>query len=98
MMRFWVNGNNGRALLAALSTMILSFSQTGAAIAGDAPDTTAKNTARDNLLALNTAMMPIYEAELTKFQTRFMNEHPIIVARFSGAGGHLSSFCQGTFA
>ncbi len=94
-MRFRVNGNNGRALLAALSTMILSFSQAGAAIAGDAPGTTAKNTARDNLLALDTAMMPIYEAELTKFQTRFMNEHPIIVARFSEAGGHLTLYRPG---
>lgn len=89
-----LSASNKGTALAAVSAMLLSLSQFGAAIADEAP-TTAKDVARDNVLALNKAMMPIYESELTKFQTKFMNEHPIIVARFSGAGGHLTLYRPG---
>jgi len=59
-------------------------------------DTSADTTtANENLLELNKAMLPIYENELTKFQAKFLNTHPVIIARFSGEGGHLALYRPG---
>lgn len=51
--------------------------------------------AQDNILALNRAMMPIYDNELSLFQADFLKTHPIIVARFDGAGGQFTLFRPG---
>lgn len=58
---------------------------------------TSANPSADesNVLALNTLMFEIYDKEHAKFKARLMNEVPVIVARFSGAGGHLTLYRPG---
>lgn len=51
--------------------------------------------AANNVLALNSAMMGIYESELTRYQAKLMTTTPVIVARFSGDGGHLTLYQPG---
>ena len=60
-----------------------------------AKETPESKAATANVLALNAAMMPIYETELIKFQAHLMQTTPIIVARFSGDGGHLVLYRPG---
>jgi hypothetical protein len=80
--------------LAVVSVLSASAQGTKQDIALSAP-ATAQAAAQKNLLTLNSSMMPIYEADLRKFQDNFLKEHPIIVARFSGAGGKLTLYRPG---
>lgn len=78
-----------------LKRLIVVLFTTSACSSTIALASTASEQASTNILALNAAMMPIYETELTKFQTHLMQTTPIIVARFSGDGGHLVLYRPG---
>jgi hypothetical protein len=82
------------------------FGSQGPARAGDSPDflrftkvenkpPAASAVARENVLALDTAMMGIYEDNLGQFKRNLLNRVPIIVALFSGGGGRLILYRPG---
>ena len=52
-------------------------------------------TADNNLLALNSAMFDLYGASGAIFQANFLAKHPVILALFSGAGGHFILYRPG---
>ena len=52
-------------------------------------------TANDNILALDLAMFDLYETSLAKFKVNILAHHPVILALFSGAGGHLILYRPG---
>ena len=52
-------------------------------------------TADNNLLALNSAMFDLYGASGAIFQANFLAHHPVILALFSGAGGHFILYRPG---
>jgi hypothetical protein len=51
--------------------------------------------AQGNVLALDKAMIPIYNSALKKFKANLLNERPILLARFTGAGGQMILFRPG---
>lgn len=54
-----------------------------------------QSTAESNVLSLNNEMFTIYNKEHMKFKAKLMGEVPVIVARFSGAGGHFTLYRPG---
>src|ERR1700682_2734331 len=58
-------------------------------------DTTAAETATDNVLALNTAMFELYGNAGQVFQKNLLAKHPIILGLFSGAGGRFILYRPG---
>src|SRR5919198_1914742 len=46
-------------------------------------------TARQNVLALNTAMFGLYDESGRVFRKNLLAQHPVILALFNGAGGQL---------
>jgi hypothetical protein len=46
-------------------------------------------TARQNVLALNTAMFGLYDESGRIFRKNLLAQHPVILALFNGAGGRL---------
>jgi len=58
-------------------------------------DTTAAETATGNVLALNTAMFELYGNAGKLFQKNILNQHPIILGLFSGAGGRFILYRPG---
>ena len=50
---------------------------------------------QENVLALDHAMMPIYEEALTTFQKNFLTQHPVIMALFTNGGGRLILYRPG---
>src|SRR6478752_8539871 len=52
-------------------------------------------TADNNVLALNSAMFDLYGASGAIFQANFLAHHPVILALFSGAGGHFILYRPG---
>jgi hypothetical protein len=52
-------------------------------------------TARKNVLALNTAMFGRYDAAGRVFQKNILAQHPVILALFSGAGGRFILYRPG---
>src|SRR6185503_8612012 len=52
-------------------------------------------TAKQDILALNTAMFSLYGASGKVFQRNIMGQHPIILALFSGAGGRFILYRPG---
>ena len=93
--------------IAPAALMVLGlFGSQGSARAGDSPDflrftkvenkpPAASAVARENVLALDTAMMGIYEDNLGQFKRNLLNRVPIIVAMFSGGGGRLILYRPG---
>ena len=49
--------------------------------------TTAGEVAKENLLALNSAMFDLYSNSNAIFQHNLLAKHPVILALFSGSGG-----------
>ena len=62
-----------------------------------APDLPADptQTANNDVLALNSAMFDLYGASGAIFQANFLAKHPVILALFSGAGGHFILYRPG---
>ncbi len=56
---------------------------------------TAEETARANVLALNTAMFDLYGAAARIFQANILAKHPVILALFSGGGGRMILYRPG---
>ncbi len=52
-------------------------------------------TAKEDVLALNTAMFGLYGNSGKVFQRNILNQHPIILALFSGAGGRFVLYRPG---
>jgi len=57
--------------------------------------TPPQKVARDNVLALNTAMFELYGDAAKLFQRNMLNRHPVILGLFSGAGGRLILYRPG---
>ena len=92
------------AVRAAVCASILGQ---GAAVAGDAPDfmkevvlndgpaTPKSKIAFNNVYALNSAMMPIYDSRLAMFKDHVRSRVPLIMALFSGKGGRFILYRPG---
>src|SRR5260370_16582808 len=50
---------------------------------------------QENVLALDHAMMRIYEEALTTFQKNFLTQHPVVMALFTNGGGRLILYRPG---
>ena len=91
------------ALLTTASILLSAASL--AANADDLPDymqpiaghteSSAADTATKNVLALNTGMFDLYDTAAKSFQKNILSRHPVILALFSGAGGHLILYRPG---
>lgn len=53
------------------------------------------DTATKDVLALNTAMFDLYGDAAKIFQKNILNQHPVILALFSGAGGRMILYRPG---
>ena len=62
-------------------------------VAGSRPGPT--DTARQNVLALNTAMFGLYGDSGKIFSKNILAQHPVILALFTGAGGRLILYRPG---
>jgi hypothetical protein len=60
-------------------------------VGNDAPESKAQS-AENNILGLDTAMMGIYSDALMRFQKHFLAQHPVILALFSIGGGQLTLY------
>jgi len=87
---------------AALAASALTFPATRAAelpdymkiiVGGAAPSTS--EAAKQNVLALNTAMFGLYDASGRLFRRNILAQHPVILALFSGAGGRFILYRPG---
>src|SRR5215217_7836427 len=63
-------------------------------VIGGAAPTTAE-TAKQNVLALNSAMFGLYDASARVFKRNILAQHPVILALFSGAGGRFILYRPG---
>src|SRR6516225_1121580 len=52
-------------------------------------------TARQNVLALNTAMFGLYDESGRIFRKNLLSQHPVILALFNGAGGRFILYKPG---
>ena len=66
-----------------------------AAITGTTPQTPPALATRD-VLQLNTSMFALYDNAAKIFQANILARHPLILALFSGAGGRMIIYLQGT--
>jgi hypothetical protein len=64
-----------------------------AIVAGASPS--PGDTAKQNVLALNTAMFGLYDDSANVFRKNLLSQHPVILALFSGAGGRLILYRPG---
>jgi hypothetical protein len=62
-------------------------------VAGTPPS--PAETAKQNVLALNTAMFGLYDDSSKIFRKNILDQHPVILALFSGAGGRLILYRPG---
>ena len=58
-------------------------------------DTTAAQTATNNVLALNTGMFELYGDAARVFKRNILSKHPVILGLFSGAGGRFILYRPG---
>jgi hypothetical protein len=63
-------------------------------IVGGQPATPAE-TAKQNVLSLNTAMFGLYDSSGKIFQKNLLAQHPVILALFNGAGGRFILYKPG---
>lgn len=68
-----------------------AYAQPSSETKPDAPGQVASN----NVLDLNRAMTGIYAGGLKKFQQDIRDKRPIIIARFTGAGGEMTLYLPG---
>ena len=54
-----------------------------------------REVAESNLLVLDKAMIPIYDAALQKFKINLLSQRPVLLARFTGAGGQMILYRPG---
>jgi hypothetical protein len=59
------------------------------------PTATPAETATKNVLALNSSMFELYDSAARVFQKNILNNHPIILGLFSGAGGRFILYRPG---
>jgi hypothetical protein len=64
-------------------------------IVGNQTPVSKVQVGNQNLLDLDIAMFGLYDDALTKFQTNFMWQHPIVMALFSNHGGKLILYRPG---
>jgi len=62
-------------------------------VAGEPP--APAETARQNVLALNTAMFGLYDESGRIFRKNLLGQHPVILALFNGAGGRFILYKPG---
>jgi len=62
-------------------------------VGGERPG--AGDTAKQNILALNSAMFGLYDDSGKVFRQNILAQHPVILALFSGAGGRLILYRPG---
>src|SRR3954468_12572605 len=62
-------------------------------VGGKSPS--AAETAKQNVLALNSAMFGLYDASARTFKNNILSQHPVILALFSGAGGRFILYRPG---
>ena len=58
-------------------------------------ESTPADTANANLLALNAAMFELYDTAAQTFKKNILDNHPVILALFSGAGGNFTLYQPG---
>jgi hypothetical protein len=63
-------------------------------IAGHPTSTPAENATK-NVLALNSSMFELYDSAAKVFQKNILNNHPVILGLFSGAGGRFILYRPG---
>jgi hypothetical protein len=56
---------------------------------------TSSDVAAKDVLALNSAMLNLYDNAARIFQKNFLGKHPVILALFSGAGGRMVLYRPG---
>ncbi|NRD71792.1 hypothetical protein HQQ94_00685 [Shewanella sp. VB17] len=54
-----------------------------------------KMTPAASVITLNNMMFPLYQTALTSFKTELMDQHPVILGLFSGAGGRFMLYRPG---
>jgi hypothetical protein len=59
------------------------------------PAASPQAVAESNVLVLDKAMMPIYDSALQKFKANLLSERPVLLARFTGAGGQMILYRPG---
>jgi hypothetical protein len=59
------------------------------------PTSTPADTATKNVLALNSSMFELYDAAAKVLQKNILNNHPVILGLFSGAGGRFILYRPG---
>lgn len=59
------------------------------------PNPSAAETARQDVLALNQAMFGLYEASGAIFRKNLLEQHPVILGLFTGAGGRFILYRPG---
>ncbi|MEP9352831.1 hypothetical protein ABLE93_04430 [Xanthobacter sp. KR7-65] len=64
-------------------------------ISGQLPPPSAQEVATRNVLQLNTTMFSLYENAGRLFRANILNQHPMILALFSGAGGRMILYRPG---
>ena len=89
----------------ALAAAVLLSAAATAAKAADLPGymqpisghttASATDTATKNVLALNAGMFELYGDAAAIFRANILKQHPVILALFSGAGGHLILYRPG---
>ena len=93
---------------AALPSILASIVLVGAIVTADAdslpdymqpiaghPTSTPADNATKNVLALNSSMFELYDSAAKVFQKNILNNHPVILGLFSGAGGRFILYRPG---
>jgi len=96
---------NSRSITQAALASIALAGAIGMANADDLPDymqpiaghtaATPADTATKNVLALNSSMFELYDSAAKVFQKNILNNHPVILGLFSGAGGRFILYRPG---
>lgn len=64
-------------------------------VIADEPPASARTVAEQSVLALNAAMLQLYDTSLEKFKQNMLDQVPIILALFTGAGGQMILYRPG---
>ncbi|WP_227983364.1 hypothetical protein [Nocardia spumae] len=64
-------------------------------VVADEPAASARTVAEQAVLALNASMITLYESSLEKFKQNMLDQVPIILALFTGAGGQMILYRPG---
>src|SRR5262249_52813871 len=64
-------------------------------VVADLKPASARQVAEENVLALNSSMLRLYDQSLEKFKQNMRDRVPIILALFTGAGGQFILYRPG---